>query len=316
MSGLRRIFITCLILIGAVTVSGCTRRAPVDGKPIVVASIWPLADLTRQIVGEAAEVECLVPAGRSPHGYEPTVNNAEAVAKAKLIVTVGLHFDDWAERAARASGRDEPPLLVFADAVGVEGEEAEQEHEDEHEHEHEHEHGAVNPHLWLDPVLARQFVGQLGQRLAELLPDAREEIERNAASLTAELAALDGDYREALSPHAGGKIVTFHNAFDRLAERYGLVVAATLKPMEGPGDATRQRLEEAIEVIETHGLTAVFTEPQFSERALGNITRQTGARVLVLDPLGGPHVPDRASYQQLMRYNLATLLAGLPGAGQ
>jgi ABC-type Zn uptake system ZnuABC Zn-binding protein ZnuA len=57
----------------------------------------------------------------------------------------------------------------------------------------------------------------------------------------------------------------------------------------------------------------VFTEPQFSAKALDNIARQTGAKVLVLDPLGDPNAPDRGTYQQLMRYNLSTLLAGLQG---
>ena len=107
------------------------------------------------------------------------------------------------------------------------------------------------------------------------------------------------------------QIVTFHRAFDRLADRYGLEVAATLMPAETAGGVTSRQYDLVVAAIREHGLKAIFVEPQFSPDAAERISHDTGTKVLVLDPLGDPHIPERAGYLPMMRYNLKTLAEGL-----
>ena len=306
---------------GAGLLSGCGRseRIGEGGEPVVVATVWPLANLAEQIVSERARVVALVPPGRSPHGFEPSGEDAEALHNAELVVMVGMGFDSWAREAFERYGGDEASLLVFADAVGLEPRRARfSGHGDEHENEnergggHEHRHAAPSPHLWLDPVLTRRFVGALGERLAAAFPEASGAIERRTQALAADIERIDKEYRAALSDFGGRRIVTFHNAFDRLAERYGLRVAATLTPIESPGALTPERVERALKVIEEHGVRAVFAEPQFPATATQALRADSGVRVLTLDPLGDPNRPGRDSYQALMRYNLRTLVRGMP----
>lgn len=321
---------------------GCGEReggAVGADRPTIVTTIWPLADLTEQIVGDRAEVVCLVPPGLSPHGFEPTGRDAGALSDARMLVMVGMGFDRWARESLERHGRGEASVLTFAGAVGLErpeegdhedhsdgevadehedhDEDADSHEEDDGHDDHEgHSHGAAasNPHLWLDPVLTERFVGELGERLASILPEDRGEIERRTEALRVEIAALDEEYQDALRELEGRKIITFHNAFDRMMERYGLEVAATLTPIESPGALTSSRVERALEVIEEHGVRAVFAEPQFPDSAGRALQADSGVEVLTLDPIGDPNQSDRDTYQKMMRYNLRTLLEGLGDA--
>jgi ABC-type Zn uptake system ZnuABC Zn-binding protein ZnuA len=55
----------------------------------------------------------------------------------------------------------------------------------------------------------------------------------------------------------------------------------------------------------------IFAEPQLSSKAARVIAAEIGGAVLVLDPVGGEGIAGRDSYLALMRYNLATIGAGM-----
>ena len=101
--------------------AGCSRTpAPSREGPFqVAASIFPLADAAREVGGENVTVTTLLPAGRSPHGYQLKPRQVEAVASARLLLVVGLGMDEWAEQAARVSG-GRLEVLRMADVVGTE----------------------------------------------------------------------------------------------------------------------------------------------------------------------------------------------------
>lgn len=221
------------------------------GKPVVAATIWPLASLTRQLVGDDVTVACLLPPGLSPHGFEPTATQMQDIADAKLLIAVGLGVDHWAWIAAGATERKNLPIFVFADAIGIHSDNAAADDDDDdhdahnadphdtHEthaaHAHAHVHLGPNPHLWLDPQLVQQMLPKLAAELVKALPAHAQTIEANLAKLQADLTQLDLAFRTELAKVPNKQLVTFHNAFDRLAERYGLTIAATLMPIETPG---------------------------------------------------------------------------------
>lgn len=296
--------------------ASCGRDAGAPtGPPVIAATIHPLASVAQRLVaGTDATVVCLVPPGLTPHGFEPTPKQVADLARARLVASVGLHFDDWAVSAVRsvdAKGRIE--VFRFADALGIESPDDHAGHDHDHaHHDEEHDHGPINPHLWLDPVRMSQFVEKLASKLRAFMPDHAATIEANAVKLHGDLKALDAEYRAALEPFKGRGIITFHNAFDLLAERYGLVVAATLMPIDAPGQQTSKRVADAVKAIQEHKIPTVFAEPQFDLQAANAIRSAVpGVKVLTLDPIGGPNAPERAEYVDLMRYNLRVLVEGL-----
>lgn len=291
---------------------GCGHDDAKPNQPTVAATIWPMASLTRQLVGDDVTVACLLPPGLSPHSFEPTAQQMQDLAGAKLLVAVGLGLDHWAWNAAKATGRKNLPMFAFADAVGIAGDHAAHD-EDEHD---AHASGAtvqigVNAHLWMDPVLVEQMLPKLAAELTKTLPDHKAAIEVNLTKLLAEIKQLDTDFRERLAKVPTRRIVTFHDAFNRMAERYGLTVAATLMPIQTPGGVSSERIEQVVDAVNRYQLKVVFAEPQFSPEAADTLADQTHIRVLKLDPLGDPHLPERDTYQKMMRYNLRTLVEGL-----
>lgn len=345
-------------LLAVVMVAGCDRGgAPAGGggrasagRPVIVASIFPLADLTRRIVGDAAEVRTFMPPGTNPHHFAPTPAQLVELNKAGLLVGVGLHLDDWALKPARQAGVE---TALFADLVGFEPGQSggygqvhahggavhshareaghshgghdghEDEHEDGHGHDEahghadhdghdHHDHAGPNQHLWLDPQQTLLFVNALGGFLAGRHPEHAEAIRQNTRALADEIAAVDHEYRTAALGLPEKKLVTFHNAFDLPAARYGLEVVAHLTPIElSPGgEVTPARLVEAIKAIKAHGLKTVYAEPQFPAAVLQRLHEETGVAILTLDPEGNPDTPGYDSWTALMRSNLATLVKG------
>jgi ABC-type Zn uptake system ZnuABC Zn-binding protein ZnuA len=294
---------------------GCQRGPTAPPKPVVVATIQPLASLAEQIVGDAAEVRCLLPPGMSPHGYSPTANAMADLVHARLVVTNGLGIDHWAERAIEATGRSDLRVCTFAECVELAKDERGatahgQAHSEAEAHGDHHHHGDVDPHLWMDPLLARAFAEALTGHLAAAIAEHAGAIRQRGAQLDDELAALDRELRTKLRPYRGGKIVTFHDAFGRLAERYGLEVAATLTPVNAPGDLTPLAIRQVVQIVRDHQLRAVYAEPQFSPAAARLLREKVGVDILILDPLGNPYEADRDTYAETMRYNVDQLIEG------
>jgi zinc transport system substrate-binding protein len=301
--------IVSVMVVGLVG-GGCDRsEGPPPGDPVVVATIVPLASVVSQLVGDGVKVETLIPASVSPHGFEPTVQQMQALGRGRGLVMVGAGYDEWAAKAAR-NQRHKVAVIRFDQLVGVKVEDDHGHGHDDHGHHH-HAHGSVNPHLWIDPVLMRMFVEKLGgEELPRLLPDRKEQIAAATAKLVEELKTLEADIAAGLGPHVNKSVITYHNAFDPMLERYGLKVALTLVPDDAVGATlTPGRLEQARQIIRDQGLKAVYSEPQFPADFAGPLEAM-GVKVLVLDPLGDPHSGDRATYQQMMRYNLARILEG------
>jgi len=290
------------LLLFLTTLTGCYERAGGDTsapqKPVVAVSIFPVASLVDQLTGDWAEVVTLLPPGTSPHSAGMSADQVRTVSRAKLLVVVGTGLDPWAEKAAVASGDKAPPILRFADLIAgaTSGSGA----------------PPANNHLWLDPVLAKQFVSALAVKLEEQFPEHAAATRAAAERLASDLVKLDQEYREQLAAVPQKELITFHNAFDLIAERYGLKILVRLTDIElSPGaEVTPDKFREAIDAVRKYHLKTLYCEPEFPDQAIRALQRETGAEVLTLDPEGSPAVIGFRTYQELMRKNLQTLVRG------
>ena len=134
-----------------------------------------------------------------------------------------------------------------------------------------------------------------------------------ARQLASRLHALDGEYRKGLAHCERREVVTTHDAFGYLAERYGLEVIpiAGLSPEAEP---TPQDLEAIANLVEERGVTTVYTEPLLAPEIGETVAREAGVQTAVLDPLEGltEEQLDRGeNYFTVMRANLDALREGL-----
>jgi zinc transport system substrate-binding protein len=265
----------------------------------VVVTLFPLADLVRQVGGDAVQVATLLPPGASPHTFVPTPEQVRAVAQAAVFVEVGAGLDRWAEKLRAARGG---PMTVVTLTAGVPLLNAARDHGEFH---------GGDPHVWLDPILVRDHcVPAILRALSQANPARQAAFEQGASDLTAALTRLDADIRGALAAVANRNYVAFHSAWRYFGKRYELHEVGVVESFPGKEPSARE-VAALIEQARAAGVKVVLVEPQFNPRMAEQIAHDIGAHLAVLDPLGGPDLPGRTNYLELMRYNVQAFAKAL-----
>lgn len=268
-------------------------------KTIVVASFHPLYEFAAHVGGDRAEVSSLVPAGIEPHDWEPTAQDKQRVQSSDMLVINGAGFESWA-------GDMEAKLIVdTSDGIELEHEEV----EDEHGHE-----GGVNPHIWLDPILAKHQVEKIRDAMIIADPENADYYNENAAAFAAELDQLDAFARLELAGCEKSDFIAFHDAFAHFAERYGLE-QHSIHGVSPEGEILPQRLQEVIALAGDLDLDIIYAEDLIDSRLADTIAGEIpGGRVLVLSPIEGIDREEQTAgvgYIEKMEENIANLKVGL-----
>jgi len=284
-----------LALLAALLGGMACKQEESSDRLTVVATIFPLADFVKNVAGDRVDVITLLRPGDSPHTYEPTARDMKAVARATLLVVNGAGLDFWVEKLKSAASDN----MVELDTSAILEEEGLLLSGDEHE-------GGVNPHYWLDPVLAQMQVEAIAAALVAADPGNKESYLGNAADYVAELKSLDAEIKNETQSFSSREFITFHPAWTYFARRYGLVEAAVIE--ESPGkDPTIDEQRRIIDLARELNVKVIFAEPQFSTKVADTIADGSGAKVLLLDPIGGPKLADRDSYVAMTRYDVGQM---------
>ncbi len=311
-------------LASALLLAGCGSGASGDdGDGLqVVAGFYPLQWIAEEVGGDRVQVTSLTPPGAEAHDLELAPRDVGAVADADLLVHLE-GFQPAVDAAASEAGDAAwdagaaADLLPLADGDHAEDEQAEEEHtedehaEDEHaEDEHGHEGEAVDPHFWLDPLRLAAVGDALADRLAQADPEGAARYADNAAALRGELEALDAELQDALTGCRVDVLVTSHEAFGYLGDRYGLEVVGIsgVSPSAEPDAAA---LAAIAELVEDRGVTTVYTETLVDPAVAETVAEEAGVQTAVLDPVES--LTDESAgedYLAVMRANAATLAQG------
>jgi zinc transport system substrate-binding protein len=268
---------------------------PVDAsadKIKVVATITPLADFAREVGGARVEVTLLLPAGASPHTYEPTPKAVQEISKAKIFIRIGAGLEFWADKLVSAAARDVMTVTCSDGVALIKGE------------GHDHALSNVDPHIWLDPLICIKIINKIEEAYSKADPSNSPYYKKNASGYIVKLMSLDREISERVRTFRTKEYITFHSAWNYFSKRYGLKVAGVIE--EGPGkEPSARHIVEILRMIKGLKTRVVFAEPQSSTRIAEVIAKEAGAQVLILDDLGGQK--GREKYLDLMRYNLAVM---------
>lgn len=317
---------TLFVLLAVMLVlSGCGSKAdpaPASGKDgasdklQIVATFYPMYEFARQVAGDAAEVTVLVPEGVEPHDWEPSAKDMARIQDADVFVYNGI-VENWVEKAL-ASTKNADRIVVEAShglplLESTADEEAEHEDEDAPEEEGEGHGHAVDPHVWLSPLLAQMQVAAIATGLSEADPDRASAYLENASAYQAKLAALDADYRAGLDGVTRREFVTQHAAFSYLAREYNLVQ----KPISGLSperEPSPDKMAEIIEFAREHEVKTIFFETMVDPKIAETIAKEVKAETAVLSPIEGLTAEEKAAgddYLSIMRRNLEELTKAL-----
>ncbi len=200
------------------------------------------------------------------------------------------------------------------DDHGDEHNDGHDEHGDDHNGHDDghHDHGTVDPHVWLDPVLAIQQVYTIRDGLAKANPAGAETYGANAAAYAEELDELHHDYSHALADCRQDTIVTNHLAFGYMVERYGI----NIKTLGGfsPEGASVADIAALADYMIQNEIKYVLAEDIVDTRAMEVLAEETGAEVLTLSPLESvtqEQLDNGVTYIDRMRDNLQILEVAL-----
>lgn len=265
-----------------------------------VTTFTVIADMARQVAGDAAIVESITKPGAEIHNYQPTPGDIRRAQDADLIIWNGLNLELWFERFFR--NLKDVPEVVVSDGVEpisiAEGPYS----------------GKPNPHAWMSPEAALVYVDNIRDAFVTHDPANAATYEANAAAYKAQIEAVATSIRDRLAgvPDAQRWLVTSEGAFSYLARDLGLR-ELYLWPINADQQGTPQQVRKVIDAVREHQIPVVFSESTVSPDPAEQVARETGARyggVLYVDSLteaDGP-VP---SYLDLLRVTTETILAGL-----
>lgn len=296
-----------------------------DEKIQAVATFYPMYEFTKEVIGDAGEVELLIPAGTEPHDFEPSAKDMAKISDADVFVYNSDELETWADGVKSNSKNTE--FIEAADKIDLmegDGEghdhEADHDHEsdeshEDHEHEseeshddHDHSH-ELDPHVWLDPVLAQKEVEEIRDELIEKYPDQKETFTKNAENYIEKLSALDKSYSDSFKNAKNRTFVTQHAAFGYLAKRYNLTqeAIAGISPDQEPSPS---RIAELKHYVDDHGVKVIYFEENASSKVAETLSKETGVKLEVLNPiesLTNKQIDDGETYIGVMEQNLEAL---------
>lgn len=298
---------------------------PALAQPIeVVATFSILADMTRNVGGERVAVTTLVGPGGDPHVFQPTPQEARAIAEADLVVVNGLGFESWLDRLVEASGYDGPIVVasqrvtpLSADSHDHDEGDAHANHAqgEDHAGEVRHEDDEVyDPHAWQDLGNARLYVAAIADGLAAADPEGAGHYAANAERYDAEIAALAAEATAAFAALGSERrtVLTNHDAFAYLAAAYDLSMVAP-QGLSTEAEPSARDVAALVREIRADGVDAIFLESATDGRLMARIAAETGATVggeLYADTLSPPAGP-ASTYLAMMRHNVGALTTAL-----
>lgn len=268
----------------------------------VVTSFTIIADMAKNVAGDAADVVSITKPGAEIHNYQPTPRDIVGAQGADVVLWNGLNLEQWFERfLVNIEGAKAVVVSEGVEPMPIgQGPYA----------------GKPNPHAWMSVSGALIYVENIRKALAEADPANAETYNANAARYSAQIEALRGPIAAALEavPQESRWLATSEGAFSYLARDLGLK-EIYIWPINADAQGTPQQVRRVIDTVRENAIPAVFSESTVSAEPAQQIARETGARyggVLYVDSLseaGGP-VP---TYLDLMRVTTQTIAVGLTG---
>lgn len=253
---------------------------PQSSKIKVIASFYPLYEFSKNTAGEKAKVSVFTPIGIEPHDWEPSTGDLIALKESDVFVYNGGGMEPFVDKIIDSG---EYSNVLFVETTHgldlITGDHDESDHAEEHD-------SVYDPHIWLDPMLAKEQVMAIKNSLLKVDADNAQYYEDNANAYSIKLDELDLKIRTELSNCKKNTIVPFHNAFTYFGNRYGIEIHS-LSGIIPESEATASELKELVDYIKENQINVVFAEELVDPKLAQVLADEAGAQILLLSPLEG-----------------------------
>lgn len=289
----------CLLSVWLILCALCVPGYSAD-RLKVATTFTVIADLARNVAGDAADVVSITKVGAEIHNYQPTPRDLLRVRDADLVLWNGLGLERWFEKFMRrlknatdtvvSTGVEEIPIVQgpYRDKP--------------------------NPHAWMSPSSVLIYIDNIRDALVEADPANADTYTANAFTYKEKISSLVDPLQKRLATIPQGQrwLATSEGAFSYLARDFGLQ-EIYLWPINADSQGTPQQVRRMIDSIREHKIAAVFSESTVSDKPARQVARETGARyggVLFVDSLSEENGPV-PTYLDLLRLTIETIVGGL-----
>lgn len=271
----------------------------------VVTTFTVIADMAKNVAGDAAEVTSITKPGAEIHEYQPTPGDIRRAQGADLILVNGFNLELWFSRFyQRLKGVPEVTVTEGIEPLGItEGP----------------YNGKPNPHAWMSPDNALIYVDNIRKALQKYDPANaavyqanadryKTQIQQTLAPMRAEIEKLPGNQRW---------LVTSEGAFSYLARDLGLK-ELYLWPINADQQGTPQQVRKVIDAVRTQNIPTIFSESTISAKPAQQVAREAGIHyggVLYVDSLSNSDGPV-PTYLHLLRVTTDTVVKGITAGSQ
>lgn len=285
--------------------------ATVASKPIqIIATTGMVADITREVAGEYANVTSLMGEGVDPHLYKPTAADAKAIVSADMVFYSGLMLEgrmtDTFFKAARLGKLVFPVTELINESFLLEPPEFE---------------GHWDPHVWMDVSAWSQAVDAVATALCEQAPEHCEKFTSNATSYKLKLEELHQYATESIAsiPEDQRVLITAHDAFNYFGRAYGIEVVG-IQGLSTESEAGIEDVNRLVNMLVDKQITAVFVESSVSDRNVNALIEGAASRGHIVR-IGGRLFSDAmgqtgtytGTYIGMLDHNITTIASALGG---
>lgn len=241
------------------------------GASAVNGSFFMLYDLARNVAGDQLDVTDLVPTGAHGDDWEPSPGIIEEVADADVFVYID-GFRSWSDNVAGALPDDYPDVVVVDAAERIDYIEGERGRD-------------VDPHFWMDPLLAKVAVETIRDGFVEADPEHAETYEANADAFLDRLDDVHVRYEDVMDRRQQDLIVVgSHDSFQYWTERYDLDIYSPVG-ISPDGEPTAQEMQEITDLVDEHDLQYILYDMYEPTDYADSLAVETGTETLPLSPI-------------------------------
>ena len=292
----------------------CLLVAPVARAELnIVTTTTDYADIARQIGRDKVSVHSVMKGPENVHNVLAKPTEMVHLNKADLFVHSGLDTEPWRDNLIK--GARNPRILP--NKPGNVDMSASIELKDVPTGKIDRSMGDVhaygNPHYTLNPANAQRMAATLVAAMCRADPGNADFYKQNAVGFVNEMADVAREIRDQFAPFKGLKVVTFHKAWDYLADAIPIEIVGTIEPQPAITPSPAQ-VKATVEKMKELGVKVVICETYSDSKLAANVAEQAGAKLIVLpDHVSG--VAEAESYQKLFRYDATKLIETAKAAG-
>lgn len=288
---------------------GCekTIQEESSAKKTVSLSTFVLYDIAQHIAEDTLNLVKIIPSGVDLHSYEPTPQTMAQVEKSALVIYNGVGLEPWLSTFNFENKK--VPIGRYIKLRSL----AKKKCDSHAHHAHSCSHGDLDPHFWLDIENMKRAADIITYEFITLLPKNKKLYLNNRDKYFVMLEKVDRLYKENLHSCKNDTIITNHNAFSYLSQKYNFKVKS-LSGLSPDSEPSPKDVIRVIKDIQSHNVSVVFFENFANSKSMKSIATQAEVKLDSLHPIGNSTKEDtrkKHTYEIIMLNNLEKIREAL-----